>query len=195
MRIRLLQAIALVALLHTVGPLVDPVQVRPGRLDEHYGETVQVTGRVTQVDPSGEVIRVIVAGEDGTATVLTRARPPPLGHEVTVRGQPAPGQSGPVLWAEGRLVTESGDDAGPLSVDRVLDRAPHMAGGPLAVRGTWPDDGSQLVGADGRLPVELAGIEPEPGRAVLWGRLVYDAEHARYELEATGWRPWSPPAS
>lgn len=192
MRVRILQAIALVVLLHSIEPLVEPTGVEPGHLDSHYGETVELTGRVQAIVPNGEVTRVVVADGDATATVLTRARPPPLGASVSVRGQPSPGRTGPVLWAEGSIDVRSEGPSRPIGVDQALDEAPQRRGQPLAVAGAWPSEGAGLVGPGGRLAVEPLGIDPEPGRVVAWGRLTYDASQARYVLEATGWRPWTP---
>lgn len=192
MRVHLVQALALVALLQAVGPLVEPPEASPGRLAGHYGETVQLSGRVRSVEPGDEVTRVEVAAGGSSATVLTRARPPPLGARVEVRGQASPGREGPVLWAEGELAAEA-DPEGPVDLARARKHAPRWAGAPLAVAGSWPENGSALVGPGGRLPVEAVGIQPRPGPVVLWGRLAYEAERAAYQLEATGWRPWRPP--
>lgn len=194
MRVRIVQAVALVALLHTATPLVDPAQVGLAELEEHYGETVTLEGRVTAVEPNGEVVRLSLATEDGEATVLTRARPAPVGANVTLRGQPTPGQAGPVVWADGPL--EAGGEPGspePVPLARALEQAPRLAEAPVAVRGTWNASEEALVGAAGALPVERAGVAPEPGPVLLWGRLVYEPSRASYELEATGWRPWTPP--
>lgn len=192
-RVPIVQALALVALLHAVTPLVDPSQVTPSQLAEHYGETVEVSGRVTSVSPSGEVVRVELTGPEGTATVLARTRPPPLGSQATVHGQPSPGQSGPVLWAEGAIEADATPAEGAIDVAEARQRAPRLAGAPLAVVGTYAPEEPSLVGPEGGIAVEPVGIAPEPGRAVLWGRLVYEAGQARYELEATGWQAWSPP--
>lgn len=194
MRIRLLQALALVALLHTVTPLLDPAQVGLAELEEHYGETVTLEGRVTAVEPNGEVVRLSLATDDGEATVLTRASPVPVGANVTLRGQPTPGRAGPVVWADGRLAMDrAAGGPEPVPLARALAQAPRLAEAPIAVRGTWNANEEALIGAAGALPVERAGIAPAEGPVLLWGRLVYEPSHASYELEATGWRPWSPP--
>lgn len=195
MQIRLLQAFAIVATLHAVTPLVDPAQVGLDELDRHYGETVQLQGRVAEIDPAGEVVRVALVDGDAEANVLTRGRPPDLGARVAVRGQPSPGEQGPVVWSQGRIETlaaPGGRDHVP--VDQALHQAPRLAGAPLAVVGTWPEDGSALLGEDGRLPVDAAGLAPDPGRVLVWGVLAYQEGQARYELEATGWRPWTLPS-
>lgn len=189
-QVRIVQAVALVALLHALTPLADPTRIQPGQLDEHYGETVRVAGRVAAVDTAGDVIRVEIASGRGQATVLTRSPPPPLGAYARVRGQPSPGQAGPILWAEGDLEIEEAGPQAPLALATLLDRAPHLEGTPVAVSGSWSPQHDEVVGPTGRLAVQPIGVAPEPGRAVLWGRLTYDEEHARYELEATGWRPW-----
>lgn len=194
-RVRLLQAFAIVAALHAVTPMVDPAVVGLGELERHYGETVQLQGRVAEIDPAGEVLRVALVDGDTEASVLTRGPPPELGARVTVRGQPSPGEHGPVVWSEGPIETlaaPAGRDHVP--VGQALREAPRLAGAPLAVVGTWPDNGSALLGDEGRLPVDPAGVTPEPGRVLVWGVLAYQQGQARYALEATGWRPWTLPS-
>lgn len=194
-RVRILQAFALVGLLHTLTPIVDPAQVHLSEIDQHYGETIQIQGRVTDVEATGEVVRLTLAGEGSSVAVLTRGPRAPLGATVTVRGQPSPGDAGAVIWAEGRIETKRPAAVGDhVTVGRALSQAPRFADRPIAVAGTWIEDEAALVGPGGRLPVQAAGIDPEPGRALLWGRLVYEPERAGYELEATGWRPWTPSA-
>jgi len=77
-------------------------------------------------------------------------------------------------------------------VDRALARAPTLQDRPVAVVGTWPEDGRALLGDRGRLPVDGAAIEPEPGPVLVWGRIAYEPGQAAYELEAQRWRPWQP---
>lgn len=193
MRIRLLQAVALVALLHTLTPLVDPASIGPDELAEHYGETIRLEGRVTQVDPSGEVVRLLVATADGQATVLTRGEPAPVGANVTLRGTPSPGRTGPVVWAEGSLQHAQPAAGARLGLAELLQRAPRLAPSPVAVTGTYDPERGVLDGSQGSLPVDPGPVSPEPGPVLLWGRLVYEPAQAGYELEATGWRPWTPP--
>jgi hypothetical protein len=191
-RVPIVQAFALVALLHVLTPFVDPTQVALDGLKQRYGETVQLEGRVAEVDPSGEVVRVLVVAEDAQARVLTRGEPPPVGTEVHVRGQPSPGRTGPVVWAEGPIETRGTELGERVSVAEALHRAPRLAGAPVAVTGTYSADEDALVAHEGRLPVE-GPIEPEPGPILAWGRMSYEPGEAGYQLEATGWRPWTPP--
>jgi hypothetical protein len=191
-RIRLFQAFAIVALLHAVTPLVDPTSIALDELSQHYGETVQLDGRVTAIDAHGDVLRFELTEGNRQATVLTRGSAPSLGEQVTVRGQPSPGEHGPIVWAEGAIETETSPEHRPLG--QVLENAPRLRGQPIAVTGTWADDGAALLDEEGRLPVDASGIAPPPEPVVVWGRLVYEPDRAGYELEAQGWRGWTPPS-
>jgi hypothetical protein len=194
-RARIVQALAIVALLHVLTPFVDPALVGLDELEEHYGETVQLQGRVARVDPSGEVLRLEVATDEETATVLTRGSPAPLGAHVTVRGQPTPGRSGPVVWADGPVETSQAPaHRGRVPLARALHEAPRLAPGSIAVTGSYEDQPPALHGPAGQMPVDPGPTDPEPGPVLVWGRLVYEPAEAGYQLEATGWRPWTPPS-
>lgn len=150
---------------------------------------------MTEIEPAGEVARLAIVDGPTEATVLARSAPPDLGARVAVRGQPSPGEAGPVVWAEGPIETrEPAAGEGHVPVDQVLHEAPRLRDTALAVVGTWPEDGQALLGDEGRLPVDPAGVRPEPGPVLVWGRLAYEPGKAAYELEAQGWRPWQPPS-
>jgi hypothetical protein len=72
-RARIVQAFAIVALLHALTPLVDPTSIALDELSQHYGETVQLDGRVTAIDAHGDVLRFELTEGNRQATVLTRA--------------------------------------------------------------------------------------------------------------------------
>lgn len=191
MRVRIVQALALVALLYTIGPHVEPARVELGQIEEHYGQTVQLEGRVASVDTSGNIVRLRLLHEGEVVTVLTRERPPPLGANVTVRGQPSPDEGGPVVWAEGTIQTQAEQTISPVALAHVLEQAPRLVGQPIAVVGSWDPQPASLTGPAGRLQVDPAGIQPDEGAIVLWGRLTYAPDRAAYQLDATGWRAWS----
>jgi hypothetical protein len=191
-RLRILQALALAGALYAVGPIAAPAQIGLDELDLHYGETVRLAGRVTEITNAGEFTRVTLADGQDEAHVLLRGGVPPLGAKVQLTGQPTPDETGPIVWADGAIerVDAPASPSQPKPLAPVLDEAPTLAPAPISVQGRFDPNASTLTGPAGQLPVEPRGIQPPAEHLVLWGRLVYEADDAAYQLEATGWRTW-----
>ncbi|MDX1612156.1 MAG: hypothetical protein R3185_07285 [Candidatus Thermoplasmatota archaeon] len=194
MRWHLLIASLLVIGLHVAGEHLAPPRVPIGALPAHLDHPVTLEGHVTSVAPGEHVTRLTLRDATGSATLLTRAPPPPIGARILATGAPAPDEGGLVVWLEGRARILEAPSPEPMALRWLLQEAPNLAGSPVATYGTVHENGAALSAPGATLTTRWVTTPPARGETVIaWGQLSYKASQGAYRLEVTGWTPWQPP--